>query len=280
MDNFHHETVAHFRGVEMLPDDVTLVTFPKCGTTWTWKILHSLLRMDDDGSLPREGKFNREEDFQQYWDFLPLEPPVDQDSNNEQPNFCAQDLLDQPSPRLFSTHLPPRMLPEALKSTGKMVYVLRNPKDAQVSMHYMGGTPDDGWEGTFERLMDPHSPQVYGTLAAHMLETEEYIKHHLRNRALVVTYEDMSANLPAVLERMAKFLDVSLSSKKLEAILERVSFSTMSQLEGAVGNMLTRKGEPGDWRNHFTINQNVEFEEYWTRVTAGSELARLIKLDT
>ena len=38
----------------------------KCGTTWTWKILHSLLRMDKDGNLPREGKFNREEDFQQY----------------------------------------------------------------------------------------------------------------------------------------------------------------------------------------------------------------------
>ena len=65
MDNFHHETVAHFRGVEMLSDDVTLVTFPKCGTTWTWKILHSLLRMDGEGNLPREGKFNREEDFQQ-----------------------------------------------------------------------------------------------------------------------------------------------------------------------------------------------------------------------
>lgn len=66
MDTFHHETVEYFRGVEMLSDDVTLVTFPKCGTTWTWKILHSLLRMDEDGNLPREGKFNREEDFQQY----------------------------------------------------------------------------------------------------------------------------------------------------------------------------------------------------------------------
>ena len=33
MDNFHDETVEHFRGVEMLDDDVMLVTFPKCGTS-------------------------------------------------------------------------------------------------------------------------------------------------------------------------------------------------------------------------------------------------------
>lgn len=213
-----------------------------------------------------------------YWDFLPLEAPTAKDGGEQ--GFCAQDLLDQPSPRLFSTHLPPRMLPEALKGTGKLVYVLRNPKDAQVSMHYMGGVPDDGWEGSFERLMDPNSPQVYGTLAAHMLETEKYIKDHLQDRALVITYEQMSADLPTVLERLATFLGVTLPAKKLEAIEERVSFSTMSGLSGAVGSMLTRKGEPGDWRNHFTINQNAAFEEHWTKLTAGSELAKLIKLDT
>ena len=147
-------------------------------------------------------------------------------------------------------------------------------------MHYMGGTPDDGWEGTVERLMDPNSPQVYGTLAAHMLETEKYIKEHLRDRALVITYEEMSADLPAVLDRLAKFLNVALPTNRLDAITERVSFSTMSALGGAVGNMLTRKGEPGDWRNHFTINQNTEFEEFWKSLTAGSKLAELIDLDT
>lgn len=280
MDNFHEETVAYFRSVEMMDDDVVLVTFPKCGTTWMWKILHSLLRMDEEGGLPTEGKFNREEDFQQYWDFLPINTsPVDEGSE-QPPGFCAQDLLDQPSPRLFSTHLPPRMLPDALKSTGKLVYVLRNPKDAQVSMHYMGGAPDDGWEGSFQRLMDPNSPQVYGTLAAHMIETEQYIKDHLGNRAFVVTYEELSADLPSVLQRLADFLCVTLPVGKLEATKERVSFSTMSSLGGVVGKVLTRKGEPGDWRNHFTINQNEEFEKYWTEATSGSELAARIKLDT
>ena len=33
MDNFHEETVEHFRGVEVMDDDVMLVTFPKCGTS-------------------------------------------------------------------------------------------------------------------------------------------------------------------------------------------------------------------------------------------------------
>ena len=33
VDNFHDETVVHFRGIEVFEDDVMLVTFPKCGTT-------------------------------------------------------------------------------------------------------------------------------------------------------------------------------------------------------------------------------------------------------
>ena len=59
--------------------------------------------------------------------------------------------------------------------------------------------------------------------------------------------------------------------------------------------MLTRKGETGDWcdsrefrhvlpalfwphafrpvrRNHFTVNQNAEFEQQWKDITKGSEL--------
>ena len=189
----------------MRVDDVMLVTFPKCGTTWCWKILHSLLRMDDEGNLPPSGKFNREEDYQQYWDFLPLSPPPaekDEDGNDKPPGICAQDLLDQPSPRLFSTHMPPRMLPEELKSTGKMIYVLRNPKDAQVSLHYMGKPPEDGWAGSFERLVDAESQQVYGTMASHVLETEAYIAAHFGpDRALVVTYEELSDDLPGMLAR-------------------------------------------------------------------------------
>ena len=40
--------------------------------------------MDEAGALPTEGKFNSEEDFQQYWDFLPINPPpveTDDDCN-------------------------------------------------------------------------------------------------------------------------------------------------------------------------------------------------------
>eukprot|EP01050_Picozoa_sp_SAG11_P023680 SAG11_NODE_4825_length_1753_cov_1.519952_2_plen_161_part_01 len=161
--------------------------------------------------------------------------------------------------------MPPRLLPDALKKTGKMIYVLRNPKDAQVSLHYMGKPPKDGWGGSFERLMDPDSPQVYGTMAAHIKETEQYIGDHLAGdgRALVVTYEELSADLESILHKMAAFLQVSLPPAKLRKIKERVDFQTMSKLRGVVGNMLTRKGEPGDWRNHFTVNQNDEFEAFW-----------------
>jgi hypothetical protein len=61
--------------------------------------------------------------------------------------------------------------------------VSNDPKDAQVSLHHMGKPPEDGWEGSFQRLMDPESRQVYGTMAAHLLETEAYIEQHLGGRS-------------------------------------------------------------------------------------------------
>ena len=100
------------------------------------------------------------------------------------------------------------------------------------------------------------------------------------DRAMVVTYEELSDDLPGMLVKMAAFLGVTLPAAKLEAVKQRVAFSTMSSLGGAVGNMLTRKGETGDWRNHFTVNQNAAFEEFWKEITKGSELAASIKLDT
>ena len=92
--------------------------------------------------------------------------------------------------------------------------------------------------------------------------------------------------------RMAGFLGVPLPPAKLAKVEQRVSFTTMKNLDGVVGKMLTRKGvpsrrglaaslraplqclcrewqtrlrrcrhfpgAPGDWRNHFTINQNAQ----------------------
>jgi hypothetical protein len=108
---------------------------------------------------------------------------------------------------------------------------------------------------------------------------------------------------------LAEFLEVPLPPAKLAALRARVAFSAMHRSDGPVGNMLTRKGETGDFRNHFTVrktmqharhsplrahsptglgalrlgalqaSQNLEFEAYWREATAGSALAARVQLD-
>eukprot|EP01052_Picozoa_sp_SAG31_P053570 SAG31_NODE_13802_length_846_cov_0.902276_1_plen_56_part_00 len=53
-------------------------------------------------------------------------------------------------------------------------------------------------------------------MASHVLETEAYINKYLKDRALVVTYEQLSENLELMLHKIARFLGVALGSAKLQ----------------------------------------------------------------
>jgi len=61
---------------------------------------------------------------------------------------------------------------------------------------------------------------------------------------------------------LMKFLDIGLSSDRLEALLNQYSFSAMSGGRGAGEEKKDhkyRKGQPGDWKNHFTPEVERQF---------------------
>ena len=73
-----------------------------------------------------------------------------------------KELDKVPSPRILNTHLPYRWLPRNhIENGGKIVHVIRNPKDVCVSLyHFMRGIPDIGtnmdrmtWEQYLENLI-------------------------------------------------------------------------------------------------------------------------------
>ena len=51
------------------------------------------------------------------------------------------------------------LLPEELKTRGRLIYVIRNPKDCCNSLHYFRGEAKDGWlgnengPGSFDRFL-------------------------------------------------------------------------------------------------------------------------------
>ena len=58
-------------------------------------------------------------------------------------NWSFDDLVQQPAPRLVSTHLGSTMLPATLidpvQGKGRLVVVLRNLKDCLTSLHFFNG---------------------------------------------------------------------------------------------------------------------------------------------
>merc|ERR1719506_1516449 len=114
-------------------------------------------------------------------------------------DWCFQDLLDQPRPRIFSTHSHPALLPEELKKHGRCVYVIRNPKDCCNSLHYFRGEAKDGWlgnengPGSFDRFLS--GVNAYGSYFDHVAAMEDYIAEHIKERALVVYYELLKADI-------------------------------------------------------------------------------------
>ena len=107
------------------PDDLFVLSYPKCGTTWLKALTYAIMTR-----------------VQYPFDHHPLlgqnphecVPFMDRTYSKGQ----ASELDAMPSPRILNTHLPFSLLPDSIKSLDcKVIYVCRDPKDVLVSRwHY------------------------------------------------------------------------------------------------------------------------------------------------
>eukprot|EP00041_Stephanoeca_diplocostata_P008442 m.125359 g.125359 ORF g.125359 m.125359 type:complete len:319 (+) comp17324_c0_seq1:163-1119(+) len=257
---FNPESAQAFQELDTQSDDVVLISMPKGGTTWMQKILHSMLRLDTEGNMPKDlEKTDKAMHTQIYPDAVPIDRP-------SQPHqffgdACYNDLLTQPSPRLFSTHMWHRsMIPKKLldgqHGKGKLIYVLRNPKDVCTSLHFFFGEPKDGWlgnehgPGSFNRFIADSCPNAFGSIFDQMLEMGPIMDEMVAcGRGAVFYYEHLQEKYDAEIARLAEFLGVEMTDKKLHALKERTLLKNMAAEEGTV-TATKRKGIIGDWRNH------------------------------
>ena len=95
---------------------------------------------------------------------------------------------------------------------------------------------------------------------------------------LFIKYEDMKENLRGAVETVAQFIGYHLTADVVESICEQTTFESMRNNDAAnrswMKDMLTegstfmRKGEVGDWRNHFSEEQSTKLDrEYSARIT-------------
>mgnify|MGYP001367274281 CR=1 FL=1 len=226
-------------------DDIFIASFPKSGTTWTQQIVRLVysrgLIRDSDPALHA---------------IIPW-----LDDSEDLPDLSVVDMLT--SPRVFKSHNPYHLLPCKLTESNRLIYVTRTAKDTAVSMYFH----------TFGFKMYEYDESIEHFIGEFMAGRVEYGPYwtHLsswyaqreRSNILVLHYEDMQRDLAATVARVAHFLDQALTNEEIERIAELSTFSSMKkdprtsmqlwdEEQRKPGMPFMRKGEAGDWANHFT----------------------------
>ncbi len=192
----------------VLPSDVFIATFPKCGTTWVQQIVHGLRSR---GSM----------DFEEICLVVPW---------LETAPLLGIDL-DAPQvaePRTFKTHLAWDDVPKG----GRYIYVMRDPSDALCSLYQFG----NGWLyerdsidiNTFAAIF-LESKSSFGSYWSHLLS---WWQERAREEVLLLCFEDLKRDLGTWVRRIAEFIQVPADEELLSLATRQASFEFMRAHEG------------------------------------------------
>ncbi|XP_072273361.1 sulfotransferase 1C1-like [Pyxicephalus adspersus] len=251
-------------------DDILIATFPKAGTTWMQEIVDLIMLQGDVEKSMRAPCFVKVP-------FLDL---------NVKPLPSGVEAANvMPSPRLLKTHMPIKLLPPSFwEKDVKVVYVARNAKDCMVSYYYFQrmnkGLPDPGtWDEYFSTFLA--GDVAWGSWFDHVIGWWNARDKH---RILYMFYEDMVEDPEREIRKVIKFLGKDVSEEVLQTILHHTSFEVMKNNPMANYSVLPsvvmdqsiskfmRKGKVGDWKNHFSVSQNIAFDKEYKEKMEGSGL--------
>lgn len=263
----HHMKSTVWDGFKFRDDDVVVATYAKSGTTWMQQIVSQLIFAGAEGI-----------------DMHHLSPWVDL---RIIPPEAIAGLADQLHRRVVKTHLPVDALVFSPKA--KYIYIGRDGRDAAWSLfnHHFNATDDyfDVFNNT-PGLVGPRLER--GTADVHEFYAGwfngdgfpywpmwENIRSWWAIRNLpnvqLIHFNDMKANLPGAIRRIAKFLEIPVDEANFPAIVEHCSFDYMKAHAESVaprggvmwnGGATTfiNKGTNGRWRDKLTADEVAAYE--------------------
>lgn len=196
-------------------NDVFVVTPMKCGTTWMQQIVYEIL-MKGEGDFSDSGHRH----------LFATSPWLE--SFNGVP-LAEAPLLGSQQLRLIKSHLPAAACP--FSESAKYIYVMRHPGSCFASSVDFFRANAGDLSPTPETMLDwfCSDRMWWGSWVKHVAGF--YERHQKCSNILFISFEDMKADLPGVIERVAEFLNVDLTEPQYLAIQRKSSFSYMKEHE-------------------------------------------------
>eukprot|EP00929_Paragymnodinium_shiwhaense_P043708 TRINITY_DN22461_c0_g1_i1.p1 TRINITY_DN22461_c0_g1~~TRINITY_DN22461_c0_g1_i1.p1 ORF type:complete len:384 (-),score=64.52 TRINITY_DN22461_c0_g1_i1:330-1481(-) len=260
--------------------DIFIATYPKCGTTWMQQVVLLLLAGGDSSKV-------RDPMKQSPWiekvlcnsqisvmEFLSSSPP-------------PESQVVVPARRVVKTHAPEQLAPwvggaQHLPRGAKVIVVVRNPKDTAVSMfHHTMDQPTmyeykGDWDHFLKELFLPGRVVAGCFWEWHA----SWWKAKQQNEDILwISYEEMKADLPAAIRKVASFCGIDASAETVQKVAASSTFAAMKKLfdeedakKEARGEEVKknhiRQGESGAWRKTFTSEQEALFDAHNRRKSA------------
>lgn len=240
------------------PTDIIISPFAKCGTTWLQQIAHGLRTR---GSM----------DFEEISNVTPwLEVATDLGIDLDGPQVAK--------PRVFKSHLSWGDVPKG----GRYIVSFRAPSDSFISTYRF-------FEGFFFEpdTIDLDAFFQWRNPSAEMGERGYW--HHLaswweqRNNpdVLLLCYEDMRADFPETVRRIASFMDIPLDDELFDCVVRQASRQFMLEHKDHFGEgpfrrlMSERMGLPVDGDAYKVTPGVSEKAKYQLTVAHQQELDKI-----
>jgi hypothetical protein len=222
-------------------DDITIVTFPKSGTTLTQLILYQLLT---DGNM----------DFNHIYDVSP---------------WIRNDAFEGISPRklegrrIIKSHDYYSLIPPDFK--GKIIYVYRDGMDVAVSQYHQKKNYNNK-----NLTFDEHLTAFFSQGPMNWFNFNiNWFKNARGLDILYLSYEELTQNKENAVKKIVDFCKIDDNEVDMDRVISKTSFSYMKEHEDKFGDLppketkiydeFIRKGKSGEGNDYFDEKQKKFF---------------------
>ncbi|KAH3851357.1 hypothetical protein DPMN_093837 [Dreissena polymorpha] len=196
-------------------------------------------------------------------------------------------LADLPSPRVLNCHYPRHLTPKEVLSKGiKIVHVQRNFKDVCVSAyHHMKDSHERNTTSSFDEflplMLGTYGIYWYCSWADYVRQWEIFTKAH-PDQILNIYFEDLKQDSVQEIRKLNTFLGTGCKEALIEKIALACSFHNLKKADAEFKENpfkkdkrfdMYRKGDVGDWKNYFTVDQSEQVDKWIAQNLPETQLA-------